>query len=84
MYTYRPNLNVFHIPDLGRNLTDEDIVAFYAAGLPLPCFAHGPRSCEADYYAADDRRDARLMRLAMSQGVGKRGLAFVGLEVEPL
>lgn len=59
---YNQNRNVFTLPNLGENLTDEDQVAFHMAGLPLPSFAHGPRDCTADYYAADDRSDAETMR----------------------
>lgn len=59
---YRANYNIFYLPNLGENLTDEDQAAFYQAGLPLPSFAHGPRGCVADYYASDDRLDADNMR----------------------
>lgn len=59
------NHNVFHLPNLGENLTDEDQAAFHFVGLPLPQFHHGERDCTADYYADDDRRDAK--RVAQSE-----------------
>lgn len=67
MNEYRPNCNIFHLPDTGENLTEEDRTAFYVAGIPLPQNCHGPRGCEADYYAAGDRRDAVIMAELMAR-----------------
>lgn len=77
------NFNVFYLPNMGENLTDEDVSTFYVAGLPLPSFAHGPRGCVADYYAADDRRDAGLMAKAAAceGGAHHVWLATQGMDV---
>jgi len=89
--------NVISVPNLGRNLTDADVMAFYEAGLALPEYAHGPRDCTADWYALEDRADRNRMLGHMVERI-ERGreqprdhdnrltmmerLAFAGLNLE--